>query len=311
MYCLSLFIFCLLCLPFVSDPIHRYTVLGVYAFVFVIGFSSLVVVETTNPIHRRARDKIEKPEEGPCPVRYCKTCCIYQEPETKHCNLCCKCIDVFDHHCLYLNTCIAKSNYHSFFTLVSSLCFLLLIQLYLTIYQIVNYQNVDYSILNLGHSTVYLSLLLVTGLVPLGALFAVGSLWLFHIFLSIKGITTYHWIVERRRRLEGLAPDPNKVMSQAEKEKKEKLERQKEVEREQWIKRMNEEKSKRGVSPYPSKVKQVQPRDVRLLNDNNQMNGNEENKSNTSSVEMVDRKIDGSRGGKTYSNPNSRPDHHP
>ncbi|CAD8186225.1 unnamed protein product [Paramecium octaurelia] len=138
---------------------------------------------------------------------FCEICIAYVQENTKHCRNCDRCCQGFDHHCKWINNCVGNLNYKLFIFMITSTLFLFMYTMIIYISIIVLYQtnyetllidnelqkfhftqendlNVKYilSIIMLVDSTLIVILML--------------QLLLFHIYLIIKGITTYDFIIK-------------------------------------------------------------------------------------------------------------------
>lgn len=124
-------------------------------------------------------------------VKYCYTCKKFKPPLTVHCSKCRECCLQFDHHCSWLKTCIGKSNYAQFITFLVSL-FAEGILVFLTAMfgwtNVGDHRMAGYVLLGIA----YFGSCLITGFSLL--------LLLFHMFLLIKGKTTYQYIKGRFRQ---------------------------------------------------------------------------------------------------------------
>jgi palmitoyltransferase len=132
----------------------------------------------------------------------------YVHRHSKHCRECNKCIDGFDHHCKWVNNCIGSHNYRPFISLLTSMCGILSLQLGVGLYlftrcfidpaaaQLALASYPTYVDLKGYAAAVALYLVLV-----LAALYPLGELWLLHMVLLWKGMTTYDYIMANRHRV--------------------------------------------------------------------------------------------------------------
>lgn len=122
----------------------------------------------------------------------------YVSKTTKHCKVCNRCTKDFDHHWVWLNNCIGYNNYTSFILLLVS--YWAYNWLYLSvggfsIYTMIRQFSLRKGIL-IGSLAVWGTTLIFK--VVITAL--TTSLLIFHIFLKLKGQTTYEFIVKRREQ---------------------------------------------------------------------------------------------------------------
>ncbi|OMJ79825.1 hypothetical protein SteCoe_20076 [Stentor coeruleus] len=119
---------------------------------------------------------------------------------TKHCLRCNRCTIKFDHHCKFVNNCVGKVNYTLFFKLIISIqiheCIMCAIILHFLITYRENYT--EYYIFIFG------SLLKSVLVWVLN-----GYLISFHLFLLKKSMTTYDYIVVKRKEKSCVNPSQN------------------------------------------------------------------------------------------------------
>ncbi|XP_071252016.1 palmitoyltransferase ZDHHC11 isoform X4 [Salvelinus alpinus] len=152
---------------------------------------------------------------------HCYLCKINVDPKVKHCGVCNKCIEDFDHHCKWLNNCVGGQNYWYFFVTVLSATLGVLVLLMVILFIFIQHYMDPGSLRTAQQFTSVLSngtWLVFLPLAPLetssGSLLAVafltvmlatGSLLLlvhllgFHIYLLLNKMSTYDYIITRRR----------------------------------------------------------------------------------------------------------------
>ncbi|KAK1274487.1 putative S-acyltransferase [Acorus gramineus] len=114
---------------------------------------------------------------------FCSLCNTEVDMHSKHCRACDKCVYGFDHHCRWMNNCVARKNYITFFTLM----IVSLVWVCLTL-----------AVSSLQAISTAFSLM---ASVPLAELF------LFHMLLIRKGMTTYEYVLAMRAAEEGVPVD--------------------------------------------------------------------------------------------------------
>ncbi|CAD8085377.1 unnamed protein product [Paramecium sonneborni] len=138
---------------------------------------------------------------------YCDICEAYVNENTKHCKHCNRCCKDFDHHCKWVNNCIGKVNYKIFMVMVTStmlqffytlIIYIRIIVLYNTEQQkllidneIQKFHFYDENDLDIKYT---LSIVMLIDSFIFSILLL--QLFIFHIYLRIKGITTYEFIVK-------------------------------------------------------------------------------------------------------------------
>lgn len=135
----------------------------------------------------------------------CSICKTSVHISSKHCRECNKCVIGFDHHCKWLNNCIGKSNYKLFCFTIGSLELLMVFELSLGIYltndlftnEKASFYNIEER-LNLEDRKVIIGCMLVIVIIVSVIVIAVTNLIGIHIYLNIKGYTTYDYICKLR-----------------------------------------------------------------------------------------------------------------
>jgi len=198
---ISIVLFFSLVIPFLPRDFDEWLAVGLYLFFFVVGLVAFFRVSLVDPVDK---GECKRPDdEQSAQWRFCRICDIDQAPHTKHCNICNKCVYKFDHHCPYLGTCVGGKNYYSFFILVFCLTSLLVVQLAYTGLLIVHHEDKSYKQLIIGSvlegRAAYLALLVVTALIPFIGFWLISSLLAFHVYIGILRVSTYQWILHRRK----------------------------------------------------------------------------------------------------------------
>ncbi|KAJ8288130.1 hypothetical protein COCON_G00007890 [Conger conger] len=161
---------------------------------------------------------------------HCYLCEVDVGPRVKHCSSCNKCIADFDHHCKWLNNCVGGRNYWFFFVTVMSAALGILLLVFIILFVFVEhflnpdvlrtapqFQNVRengtwLAFLPLAplemSSAGILTLAFITVMLAAASLLLLSHLLSFHIYLLIKKMSTYEYIVRQRhlqsiRELEG------------------------------------------------------------------------------------------------------------
>lgn len=121
----------------------------------------------------------------------CTICSKYVKSVSKHCIQCNRCIEDFDHHCKWLNTCIGKKNYSYFIYLIAILfierAFLIVPCVPIVIHNLLKNYVAGY---------VFIIILLAENSI---IIIADLNLIVFHIYLKFKNLTTYQFILARRK----------------------------------------------------------------------------------------------------------------
>ncbi|KAJ6380718.1 hypothetical protein OIU77_029589 [Salix suchowensis] len=118
-------------------------------------------------------------------VKFCDTCLLYRPPRASHCSICNNCIQKFDHHCPWVGQCIGRRNYPYFIGFITSsttLC------IYVFVFSWLNVLR-QHGTLWSAMSRDVLSVVLIAYCFI--AVWFVGGLTLFHVYLISTNQTTY------------------------------------------------------------------------------------------------------------------------
>ncbi|KAH9572175.1 hypothetical protein CY35_02G133100 [Sphagnum magellanicum] len=137
---------------------------------------------------------------------YCSICDAEISKNSKHCRACDKCVAGFDHHCRWLNNCVGRKNYRLF---VASMLVIVWATGILVLVRCFSHRdNFDEEITaSLGSSFSRVPYIAVVGsltLLAFSATVPLTQLFIFHIILIQKGITTYDYILAVRDQEQGL-----------------------------------------------------------------------------------------------------------
>ena len=148
--------------------------------------------------------------------RLCTRCNTHVGSLSKHCNKCNRCTDRFDHHCDWLNNCIGGVNYRLFVLLLGSL------EIWIGLELVVAGQVLVGIFMDMepGSSLVrrfevgdggycYIVVMMMMTVACILIFIGNGYLILFHGWLRCNGITTYDYIMERRKSRSQIKPAPD------------------------------------------------------------------------------------------------------
>lgn len=153
--------------------------------------------------------------------RLCTRCNTHVGALSKHCNKCNRCTEQFDHHCDWLNNCIGRDNYRLFVLLLGTLEVWTVLELAAAGYVMLGiFLEMEpgcrlvrkFAVGDSGYC--YLVALMLMALVCILIVIGNGYLILFHAWLRIKGLSTYDFIMERRKRRANVEPSSDAAFSQ-------------------------------------------------------------------------------------------------
>ena len=185
--------------------------------VVLVGSGGLAtMLDPTDYVVLGERRAIRKniPFDGRAYAQICTICKTHVQEQSKHCGQCDRCVDGFDHHCKWLNNCVGRRNYRYFILLILSLESISTIQIGFSVYILdgirdnrliseVKHENW------IGNFSVSLYMTLVVGeLLAALALFVVnGQLIALHLWLKLHHMSTYDYIMMRRRKKGEIVPE--------------------------------------------------------------------------------------------------------
>ncbi|KAJ0977960.1 hypothetical protein J5N97_013434 [Dioscorea zingiberensis] len=121
-------------------------------------------------------------------VKYCETCFLYRPPRASHCSICNNCVQKFDHHCPWVGQCIGLRNYRFFFLFISTSTFLCIFVFIISWLNIIG-ERKHYKSLGKSMTGEIISLVLI--IYTFIAVWFVGGLTVFHVYLISTNQTTY------------------------------------------------------------------------------------------------------------------------
>ncbi|CAD8092526.1 unnamed protein product [Paramecium sonneborni] len=138
---------------------------------------------------------------------FCDICYAYVQEHSKHCRNCDICCQGFDHHCKWINNCVGNLNYRMFILMISSTMVLFIYTMFIYIYIIILYQtNYDTLVIDNDLQTFHftnendLNIKYLLSIIMLGdsslIVILLLQLLIFHIYLIIKGQTTYDFLIQ-------------------------------------------------------------------------------------------------------------------
>lgn len=115
-------------------------------------------------------------------LKYCKTCLLVRPPRTSHCKNCNLCVEKFDHHCPWIGNCVGKRNYKYFIGFLTSMTWLLLINIIICVKTIEIFMASN----SYNHLGITVFLIFYYSIV----LWVIFGLWGYHLYLLGTNQTT-------------------------------------------------------------------------------------------------------------------------
>ncbi|CAG9335976.1 unnamed protein product [Blepharisma stoltei] len=171
------------------------------------------ICDPTDPLLLSYREKVKRGErpEAVSYQAFCTICNCNVSLKAKHCGQCNRCVDNFDHHCKWLNNCIGQKNYHLFTQLIAILEINMLTITAFGLTQLceyyVNYDEYVDKVSDISSSINPKSFLILTFIVTIEAAiiaFLTAHLLALHVWLKMKGMTTFEYILSRRNKKQKL-----------------------------------------------------------------------------------------------------------
>jgi len=137
----------------------------------------------------------------------CVPCKAYVSKLAKHCSICNRCVSDFDHHCKWLNNCVGTENYTDFLCLVISIWLSTVLHTATDVTVLVSFYKPVAHVAE-AHTRLYGYPLFTTFTVFLGinnlinafTLFFTTYLFVYHIMLQCKGMSTFDYIKHNEKK---------------------------------------------------------------------------------------------------------------
>ncbi|KAK4353606.1 hypothetical protein RND71_025800 [Anisodus tanguticus] len=117
----------------------------------------------------------------------CDKCSEYKPPRTHHCRICRRCILRMDHHCAWINNCVGHRNYKAFITLIF---YGTIAAIYSSVILVSNALHKDWNFDGVMPLKLFY---IATGVVVIGLSVTLGTLLGWHIYLTIRNMTTIEY----------------------------------------------------------------------------------------------------------------------
>mmetsp|Transcript_18603 Transcript_18603/g.33615 ORF Transcript_18603/g.33615 Transcript_18603/m.33615 type:complete len:308 (-) Transcript_18603:124-1047(-) len=132
--------------------------------------------------------------------KICRLCGTHVHDTSKHCNQCNRCVIRFDHHCKWLNNCIGQLNYLVYSVLIGALELMSITEIAVACYLLAQLSDSSsYETEHAENSYKGLIFMCSFSICISGAIsVALGYLIAFHIWLRVKGLTTYQYFLLRK-----------------------------------------------------------------------------------------------------------------
>lgn len=133
----------------------------------------------------------------------CGICNSSVSPSSKHCGTCNRCVVDFDHHCKWVNNCIGVRNYRWFIYSIVSLFFNSLVNFISTVALLAVFlsdkKEIKEAFENQRLANTWVSFII--SMIPYSFCLAgfTANLIGFHVWLYYKGITTFEYVLGKRK----------------------------------------------------------------------------------------------------------------
>lgn len=122
----------------------------------------------------------------------CDKCSEYKPPRTHHCRICRRCILRMDHHCAWINNCVGHRNYKAFVALIF---YATIAIIYSSVILVSNAIHKDWNFDGVMHLKLFY---IATGVVLIGLSLTLGTLLGWHIYLTMRNMTTIEYYEAKR-----------------------------------------------------------------------------------------------------------------
>lgn len=166
--------------------------------VLVFGFYASFI----NPTDEVSKLALVLPGKNPLPI--CNLCKSNVSKTSKHCGPCERCVDGFDHHCVWLNNCVGGKNYKYFFISLTGLFMNSVVVVVFVINLLISYAKNQEEIEEIIQERESIKAWIAQVIILFGyeviSLLLSGNLILFHIWLKLNGLTTFDYIMRKRKK---------------------------------------------------------------------------------------------------------------
>ncbi|KAH0745197.1 hypothetical protein KY285_006854 [Solanum tuberosum] len=122
----------------------------------------------------------------------CDKCSEYKPPRTHHCRICRRCILRMDHHCAWINNCVGHRNYKAFVALIF---YATIAIIYSSVILVSDAIHKDWNFDGVMHLKLFY---IATGVVLIGLSLTLGTLLGWHIYLTMRNMTTIEYYEAKR-----------------------------------------------------------------------------------------------------------------
>ena len=191
-------------LPTIKDEKYgaKWTLGVTYAALCIDSLYHAYKATATNPKDDHSGSAEASADEGIAPFNefvFCHICQQYVKSTSKHCRLCNKCVAGFDHHCHWLNNCVGEKNYNYFFTALCSVTGLVLLQLGVCTWCLVELTSRDAHKKGPNQQLPRFIFTAIFIVLLVGVLGLLVHLLCFHLMLIKRQTTTYDYLVKKAR----------------------------------------------------------------------------------------------------------------
>lgn len=143
--------------------------------------------------------------QGKGSLSICRLCKSNVSKTSKHCVPCGRCVNSFDHHCKWVNNCIGARNYKHFLASVIGFFLNSVIILIFTLELLIEYsenkENIEENIEENESIKAWIAQTIILFGYSVISAVLLGNLLFFHIWLKYKGLTTFEYVLSKRKKI--------------------------------------------------------------------------------------------------------------
>jgi uncharacterized membrane protein YgcG len=212
-YGLFIAAFAILHAPMITPGVWGYIVIALFSVWMPVCLASYIIAALSqchDPVMNEPpmTDEMYHKTTAPKGFYKCLTCRHVCATTSKHCFACGKCVSDFDHHCRWLNHCVGARNYLHFSLFLGNSFALLLLQAALGWYFCAEtvsdfdafHRRAEraFNVVSFSGAVALAVFIWFIAVLQAAVVAVLGQLFMLHVELSVRGVTTYELILLRR-----------------------------------------------------------------------------------------------------------------